>query len=67
LQEQYKQRALQILDVVESDPFSGKKLHGKRKGQYSLRIWPYRVVYKIYKSKRLIVVVEFDHRGGVYK
>lgn len=67
LREQYRQRAIQVLEVIESNPFSGKKLHGKRQDQYSVRVWPYRVVYKIYKSRRLIIVIEFDHRGGAYK
>lgn len=67
LPEQYRLRALQILDEIEANPFFGKKLHGKRKGQYSVRVWPYRIVYKIYKNELLIVVIEFDHRQGVYK
>ena len=67
LSEQYRQRFLGILDAIEADPFSGKKLHGKREGQYSVRVWPYRIIYKIYKNELLILVIDFGHRGGVYK
>lgn len=67
LPEQYRLRALHILDEIEANPFFGKKLHGKRKDQYSFRVWPYRIVYKIYKNELLIVVIEFDHRQGAHK
>ncbi|OJI06872.1 hypothetical protein BK004_01900 [bacterium CG10_46_32] len=59
-------RVLQILGEIEANPFLGKKLHGKREGQYSFRVWPYRIVYKIYKNELLVVVIEFGHRQGVY-
>jgi len=66
LPEQYRVRTLQILSEIEANPFLGKKLHGKRAGQYSLRVWPYRIVYKIYKNELLILVIDFGDRGGVY-
>lgn len=66
LQEQYRVRVLQILGGIEANPFAGKKLHGKREGQYTVRVWPYRIVYKIYKNELIIVVIEFGHRQGGY-
>ena len=49
-------RALAALSVIARDPFAGKKLEGKRKGQWSMRIWPYRIIYSIYKKELLVVV-----------
>jgi len=66
LPEQYRVRILKILGEIEANPFLGNKLHGKRKDQYSFRVWPYRIIYKIYKNDLLVVVIEFGHRGGVY-
>ena len=66
LPQQYRGRILQILGEIEANPFLGKKLHGKRKDQYSFRVWPYRIIYKIYKNNLLVIVIEFGHRGGVY-
>lgn len=60
-------RAMQILSAIEEDPFSGKKLHGKHEEEYSVRVWPFRFIYKIYKYELLISVVKFDHRKDVYK
>jgi len=59
-------RAMQILAGIEQDPFSGKKLHGKHKDEYSVRVWPFRIIYKIYKRELLISVIKFEHRQGVY-
>lgn len=66
LPEPYQTRVVQILDEIEVNPFLGKKLHGKREGQYSFRAWPYRIIYKIYKNELLILVIEFGHRQGIY-
>jgi mRNA-degrading endonuclease RelE of RelBE toxin-antitoxin system len=60
-------RAMQVLSGIKADPFSGKKLHGKHKDEYSVRVWPFRIIYKIYKKELLISVIKFEHRQGVYK
>lgn len=65
--EVYRVRIRQTLRDILSDPFCGKKLHGERKGQYSVRVWPYRIIYTIEKKELLIVVIDVDHRGSVYK
>lgn len=51
---------------LAQDPFLGKKLHGEHQGEYSIRVWPYRIVYKIYKHELVVLVIEFGHRQGVY-
>ena len=55
-----------VLGEIEANPFLGKKLHGKREGQYSFRVWPYRIVYKVYKNELLILVIDFGDRRDVY-
>lgn len=63
LPEVYRLRIRQTLREIVSNPFSGKALSGDRKGQYSVRVWPYRIIYIIKKQELIIVVVEVDHRG----
>lgn len=55
-----------ILDLAQ-DPLQGKKLEGKLKGQYSIRVWPYRIVYQIYKKELIISIIDVGHRQGVYE
>jgi mRNA interferase RelE/StbE len=53
----------QLLDL-EAQPETGKRLHGRLKGLFSLRIGDYRVVYEIRKEKVILHIVE--HRRTVY-
>lgn len=59
-------KVLVALTTIAKDPFSGKKLKGKLKSQWSVRVWPYRIIYSIYKSKSLVIVIKIGHRKGVY-
>ncbi len=45
----------------------GKKLSGEFSGLYSLKAWPYRIVYLIKDTKKEIWIVTIAHRQGVYK
>jgi len=67
LQKPDRIRIARCLINLSVDPFLGKKLQGDHLGRYSIRLWPYRIVYNIYKEKRIILVIEFGHRQGVYK
>lgn len=54
------------LRLLESNPYSGKKLGGKLEGYYSLKIWPYRAIYLIKENKE-VWVVHLLHRQEAYK
>ena len=56
-----------VLNILSKDPFSGKKLEGELKGKYSIRAWPYRIVYQILKNELIVLVVDIGHRQGVYR
>jgi addiction module RelE/StbE family toxin len=49
------------------NPFIGKKLHGEYQGYYSIRVWPYRIIYTILKQELFVIVVGIGHRQGVYQ
>jgi len=59
---QYQKRIAVALPIIAADPFIGKKLDGRLTGLYSYQIWPYRIIYKIYKKILLIVVIRIGHR-----
>ena len=64
--ESYRSRIMQALKDIRENPFFGKKLSGDKKGLYSVRVWPYRIIYIIEKKELLIIVIDIDHRQGVY-
>jgi len=49
------------------DPFIGKKLEGKYKDYYSIRVWPHRIIYQINKKELLVFIVRIRHRRGSYR
>ena len=51
---------------LEQNPIAGKKLTGKLESQYSLRIWPYRIVYFVDKE-RDVIITDIRHRKDVYR
>jgi mRNA interferase RelE/StbE len=63
----YQKKVLAALTVIANNPFLGKKLRGELADLYSYRVWPYRIIYKIYKHLLVVVVIHIGHRQGVYK
>ena len=59
-------KILKKFNLLKDYPLSGKLLKGDFAGFYSLRAWPYRIIYTIEKSKT-IVIHRVEHRQGVYK
>lgn len=60
-------RIFRKLDFLKENPFAGKPLERNLKGHYSLRAWPYRIIYTIIKPKQVILITAIQHRQGVYK
>lgn len=67
LSEQDYLRIIAAFNELVSNPHAGKKLQGKYKGEWSFRVWPFRIVYRIHKSELIVVVIRIAHRQGVYK
>ncbi|MFC1613239.1 type II toxin-antitoxin system RelE/ParE family toxin [Patescibacteria group bacterium] len=67
IDERYKARIHLALLELSRDPFIGKRLEGNLNNSYSLRVWPYRIIYKIIHNQLIIFVVQIKHRQGVYK
>lgn len=62
-----QEKVLKKLTALENSPYLGKKLMGELSGFYSLRTWPYRIIYQIFKKQLIIVILKIAHRQGVYK
>lgn len=60
-------KIMKKLVSLEQNPYAGKKLTGELKGIYSLRAWPYRILYEINQDIKRIEVHKIAHRQGAYK
>lgn len=61
-----EKRILSAKSKLGTNPYEGKKLTGKLEGQYSLRIWPYRIVYFIDQQKD-VIITDIRHRKDIYR
>lgn len=52
--------------ILEQNQAAGKKLLGTLSELYSLRAWPYRILYYINQPQNTIYIVTIAHRQGVY-
>ena len=59
-------RIISAIVAISGNPFAGKKLEGEYRGCRSLRIWPYRIIYRIYQKELLVIIIRIGHRQGVY-
>jgi mRNA interferase RelE/StbE len=60
-------RIIKKVESLESSPYEGKPLVANHKGEFSLRVGDYRIVYEIDSSHHIIYVLTIKHRKHVYK
>jgi mRNA interferase RelE/StbE len=60
-------RVFAVFEELSKSPFSGKKLGGVHDGVYSLRVWPYRILYTIDRQVVLVTIVRVAHRKDAYR
>jgi len=62
----WQKRIAQAIDVLEENPFYGEKMWGKLKDRRKIRVWPYRIIYRLYPSQKIIYIERIAHRQGAY-
>ena len=60
-------RIAKALATLSWDPFKGKKLGGELAGLYTMRAWPYRIIYTVDQIQQEVIVTSIQHRQGAYK
>ncbi len=59
-------RVLRNLESLAGEPRLGKPLVGEHKGEFSLRIGDWRIVYEIDHPRKTVFVLTVKHRRHVY-
>lgn len=67
IDKRYRVRIDRALFALAENPLLGKPLNGELEGFFSLRVWPYRIIYTVYKRETVVFVIDIDHRQDVYK
>jgi mRNA-degrading endonuclease RelE of RelBE toxin-antitoxin system len=58
-------RIIKQLKKIAEEPEAGKPLQHDLKNHRSVRVTPYRIIYRI--DKEQLIIVCFDHRKDVYE
>ena len=61
-----RKKVIKKLKILQGKPSSGKTLSEKLKSLWSLRAWPYRIIYNFKKTSK-IAVHRILHRQRAYK
>ena len=60
-------KVLATIEKLKNDPYAGKKLKGEFEGLRSLKIWPYRIIYRYLPQERLLFINAVQYRQKAYK
>ena len=61
-----KKKVEKALLRLEQNPQAGKALRGELEGSFSLRAWPYRIIYQFLKKEKIVWIVSVIHRQSAY-
>jgi len=61
----WRDRIEKAIDVLKNSPFYGEKMEGELKDRRKIRIWPYRIIYRLFEKEKIIYVERIDHRGSI--
>jgi mRNA-degrading endonuclease RelE of RelBE toxin-antitoxin system len=48
---------------LELEPYLGEKMGGEMKDKRKIRVWPYRIIYRIEEKTKCIKVMEIEYWG----
>ncbi len=60
------EKILAKIEFLSVNPKEGKPLTGNHKGEYSLRVGNYRIVYELDTSMHIVYILTVKHRKHVY-
>lgn len=63
----HRKKIRKTIAYLSINPYLGKKLERELQGKRSIRIWPYRIIYRIYKKEVIVLILSVAHRQGAYK
>jgi len=58
-------RIIDALTMLETQPYVGEKMQGEYSDFRKIKVWPYRIIYRIREKTKLIEIMEIEHRGNV--
>jgi mRNA interferase RelE/StbE len=67
IEEPYQGRIKAVLALLESNPYSGKRLAANHKGKWTYRVGPFRIIYSIKTKELVVLVIDVGNRRDIYR
>lgn len=62
-----REKIARAISSLEENPHIGKSLRGELRGCFTLRAWPFRIIYEIHKKELIVLVLSIKHRKDAYR
>ena len=66
LDERTKIKTNEALEKIAKNPETGKPLTRELEGRWSYRVGDYRIIYRIYRTEVIVLILTMGHRRDVY-
>ena len=60
-------RLIAAIESLKTDPYAGKKLKGPLNDRFSIRVGNYRIVYRLFKNRLVVYIIDLGHRKDIYR
>jgi mRNA interferase RelE/StbE len=60
-------RLIACIESLKINPYQGKRLKGRFRGDFSLRVGGYRIIYTVDKGCLVVIIIDLGHRREVYR
>ena len=60
----WRKRVGRMIELLEENPLLGEKMKADFDDRWKIRVWPYRIFYRIDKQTKIIILVAVRHRGS---
>ena len=62
-----KEKIRIAVEEVQANPSVGKSLTRELKGRFSYRIGDYRIIYRVYQTEIVVLILAVGHRKNIYE
>ncbi len=63
--EVWRKRIFIALKILETNPLIGEKMHADMADRRKIIIWPYRIIYRANKQRKVVEILEIEHRQNM--
>jgi mRNA-degrading endonuclease RelE of RelBE toxin-antitoxin system len=67
LKKNVKARVREALIILEKQPYTGKRLHGELKENYSMRVGKIRIIYTVSEKDKTLHIIAIGPRKRIYR